>query len=71
MCDLFCYRGASEFNKYQYDNFVKLPKYTNQDCFTFKAAEQLSNAQIDIMIEKKKENMLDYNALNAALEHNI
>jgi hypothetical protein len=71
ICDLFCYRGAAEFNESQKNNFLKINKYTYQDCYTFEAAEQLSDAQIDIMIEKKNENMLDYYALNAALEHDV
>ena len=71
ICDLFCYRGASEFNESQKNNFLKIKKHTYQDCYTFEAAEQLSDAQIDIMIEKKNENMLDYYALTAALEHDV
>ena len=71
ICDLFCYRGAAEFNESQKNNFLKIKKHTYQDCYTFEAAEQLSDAQIDIMIEKKNENMLDYYALTAALEHDV
>ena len=71
ICDIFCYRGAAEFNESQKNNFLKLKKHTYQDCYTFEAAEQLSDAQIDIMIEKKNENMLDYYALTAALEHDV
>ena len=66
LCDIFCWRGANEFNESQKNNLLKLIKYTNQDCFTFEAAQCLSDGQIDIMIEKKKENMLDYYAMIAA-----
>ena len=71
LCDLFCWRGASEFNESQKNNLLKLIQYTNQDCFTFEAAQCLSDGQIDIMIEKKKENMLDYYAMTAASEINV
>ena len=37
--------------------------------FTFEAAQSLSDGQIDIMIENKKENMLDYYAMVAASEY--
>ena len=68
LCDLFCWRGANEFNESQKNNLLKLIKHTNQDCFTFEAAQCLNDAQIDIMIEKKKENMLDYYAMITASE---
>jgi len=71
ICDIFCYRGACEFNESQKNNLLKIKKYTYQDTFAFDAAEKLSDAQIDIMIEKKRENMLDYYALTAALEHDV
>ena len=71
ICDIFCYRGASEFNESQKNNLLKLKKYTYQDCFAFEAAERLTDAQIDIMIEKKKEDMLDYYALTAAAEIDV
>ena len=58
LCDLFCWRGANEFNESQKNNLLKLIQYTNQDCFTFEAAQCLNDVQINIMIEKKKENML-------------
>ena len=38
--------------------YLKLIEYTNQDCFTFEAAQCLNDAQIDIMIEKKKRTCL-------------
>ena len=68
LCDIFCWRGAHEFNESQKNNLLKLIEYTNQDCYTFEAAQRLNDAQIDIMIEKKKENMLDYYAMTAASE---
>lgn len=70
LCDLFCWRGANEFNESQKDNLLKLIKYTNQDCYTFEAAQCLNDAQIDIMIGKKKENMLDYYAMIEASKIN-
>ena len=69
LCDIFCWRGANEFNESQKNNLLKLIQYTNQDCFTFEAAQSLSDGQIDIMIENKKENMLDYYAMVAASEY--
>ena len=71
LCDIFCWRGANEFNESQKNNLLKLIQYTNQDCFTFEAAQSLSDGQIDIMIEKKKENMLDYYAMISASEINV
>lgn len=71
LSDIFCYRGASEFNESQKNNLLKIKEYSHQDCFAFKAAERLTDGQIDIMIEKKKENMLDYYALTAAAEINV
>ena len=71
LCDLFCWRGANEFNESQKNNLLKLIQYTNQGCFTFEAAQSLSDGQIDIMIEKKKENMLDYYAMIAASEIDV
>ena len=71
LCDIFCWRGASEFNESQKNNLLKLIKHTNQDCFTFEAAQCLSDGQIDIMIEKKKENMLDYYAMISASEIDV
>ena len=71
LCDLFCWRGANEFNESQKNNLLKLIQYTNQDCFTFEAAQKLSEGQIDIMIENKKENMLDYYAMIAASEIDV
>ena len=71
LCDLFCWRGAHEFNESQKKNLLKLIQHTNQDCYTFEASQSLNDAQIDIMIEKKKENMLDYYAMITASECNI
>ena len=71
LCDIFCWRGANEFNVLQKNNLLKLIQYTNQDCFTFEAAQCLNDAQIDIMIEKKKENMLDYYAMVAASKYDV
>ena len=71
LSDIFCYRGASEFNESQKNNLLKIKEYSYQDCFAFEAAERLTDGQIDIMIEKKKENMLDYYALTAAAEINV
>ena len=63
--------GANEFNESQKNNLLKLIQYTNQDCFTFEAAQKLSEGQIDIMIENKKKNMLDYYAVIGASEINV
>ena len=71
LCDLFCWRGANEFNESQKNNLLKLIQYTNQDCFTFEEAQKLSEGQIDIMIEKKKENMLDYYAMVSSSEIDV
>ena len=71
LCDIFCWRGANEFNESQKNNLLKLIQYTNQDCYTFEAAQCLNDAQIDIMIENKKENMLDYYAMISASEIDV
>jgi hypothetical protein len=71
LCDIFCWRGANEFNESQKNNLLKLIEYTNQDCYTFEAAQCLNDSQIDIMIEKKKENILDYYAMTIASEVNV
>ena len=52
LCDIFCWRGAKEFSGSQKNNLLKLIQYTNQDCYTFEAAQRLNDHQIDIMIEK-------------------
>lgn len=71
ICDIFCFRGAMEFNEIQKNNFLKVQKHTYQDCFAFKAAEQLNNYQIDLVIEKKNRGMLDYYAIEQAGCKNI
>lgn len=71
LSDIFCYRGASEFNESQKNNLLKIKEYSHQDCYAFEAAERLTDGQIDIMIEKKKENRLDYYSLTAAAEIDV
>jgi hypothetical protein len=66
ICDLFCYRGANEFNDYQINNFVRLKEHTYQDCFTFVGAMRLNNNQVDKVIEYKNDGLLDYYALENA-----
>ena len=66
ICDLFCYRGADEFNDYQINNFVRLKEHTYQDCFTFVGAMRLNNNQVDKVIEYKNDGLLDYYALEKA-----
>ena len=66
ICDIFCYRGAFEFNEIQKNNFLKVQQYTFQDTFAFKAAQQLNINQIDYVIEQKKHDVLDYDALELA-----
>lgn len=66
ICDIFCYRGACEFNKSQKNNFLRVQKHTFQDSFAFKAAEQLNDEQIDTVIEKKNQGLLDYYAIEQA-----
>ncbi len=66
ICDLFCYRGANEFNDYQVNNFIRLKEHTYQDCFTFVGAMRMNNSQVDKAIEYKKEGLLDYYALEKA-----
>ena len=71
ICDIFCYRGAFEFNEIQKNNFLKVQQYTFQDTFAFKAAQQLNINQIDYVIEQKKHDVLDYDALELAGCRNI
>jgi len=71
ICDIFCYRGASEFNETQKNNFLKVQQHTFQDTFAFKAAQQLNIDKIDIVIDKKQQDMLDYDALELAGCENI
>lgn len=68
LCDIFCWRAAAEFNESQKNNLLKIKQCTNQDCYTFEAAQSLNDHQIDIMIENKKNNMLDYYAMTVASE---
>ena len=46
-------RGASEFNESQ-KQFTKTYKTYKSDCFTFEAAQNLSDGQIDIMMKRKR-----------------
>ena len=71
LSDIFCYRGAAEFNESQKNNLLKIKEYSHQDCYAFEAAERLTDGQIDIMIEKKKENRLDYYSLTTAAEIDV
>ena len=71
ICDIFCYRGASEFNETQKNNLLKVQRHTYQDTFAFKAAQQLNIDKINIVIDKKQQDMLDYDALEFAGCRNI
>lgn len=66
ICDIFCYRGAAEFNENQIKNFLKVQKYTFQDCFAFSGAKKLNNEQIDIVIGQKQLGKLDAESLEFA-----
>ena len=66
MCDIFCFRGAVELSEAQKNNLLRVQRHTFQDTFAFRAVEELNDAQIDFVIEKKREGMLDYNAIEAA-----
>lgn len=63
ICDIFCFRGAAEFNESQINNLLRVQRFTYQDCFAFYGAEQLNDSQIDVVIENKKLNKLDYDSL--------
>jgi hypothetical protein len=71
ICDLFCYRGASEFSKTQVDNLINLKKYMPQDCFAFLGAERLIGNDIKKVIQHKIDGKLDYDALELAGCKNI
>lgn len=71
ICDLFCYRGASEFSKTQVENLINLKKYMPQDCFAFIGAERLNKNDIKKVIQYKIDGKLDYDALELAGCKNI
>jgi hypothetical protein len=71
ICDIFCFRGAVELSEAQKNNLLRLQRYTFQDCFAFRAAEELTDEQIDIVIEKKNQGMLDYDAIEQAGRRDI
>lgn len=71
ICDLFCYRGASEFNKSQVENLINLKKYMPQDCFAFFGAEKLNKNDVKKVIQYKIDGKLDYDALELAGCKNI